>query len=98
MLVIYLYYNFTLKHFFLLLQIVFSNIDTINGTSKFVLIDKLIQYIDHTTCQKMYSNGFLQFLTFDKFCTDNKLGNTSLDFNRSDESTYCLYNDLCFYK
>ncbi|XP_022182774.1 uncharacterized protein LOC111042453 isoform X2 [Myzus persicae] len=60
-------------------KIVFSNIDTINGTSKFVLIDKLIQYIDHTTCQKMYSNGFLQFLTFDKFCTDNKLGQSMIN-------------------
>jgi len=51
-----------------------------------VLLETFVQYISHTDCRKMYSDGFLQRLTFDKFCADINLGNTNLDSNRSNES------------
>lgn len=37
-----------------------------------------LPYIDHKTCKEMYTNGFQNYVTYDKFCTGYKLGNKNI--------------------
>ncbi|XP_016661869.1 uncharacterized protein LOC100160377 isoform X2 [Acyrthosiphon pisum] len=53
-----------------------------NGTrTTSVLLESSLPFIDHSTCRKMNIDGFNQFVTFDKFCTHNKLGQRMLNEN-----------------
>jgi len=49
-----------------------------------VLLERFFQYIDSATCRQIYPDEFDLYVTFDKFCTDYKLGNTNLDSDFSD--------------
>lgn len=48
------------------------------GQDKSILKLFTLPYIDRETCQQMYTNGFQNYVTKDKFCTDYKLGNKTL--------------------
>jgi len=52
------------------------------GTGQANSILKLytLPYIDRMTCQGMYTNGFQNYVTIDKFCTGYQLGNKNLWF------------------
>jgi len=56
-----------------------------NGTSP-VLLERFFKYIDIKTCRIINAHEFQQYVTFDKFCTETKLGNTNLDSDSRDES------------
>ncbi|XP_016661872.1 uncharacterized protein LOC107884408 [Acyrthosiphon pisum] len=58
-----------------------------NGKKVDVTFESTLPYIDHSTCRKINTDGFNQFVTFDKFCTYNKLGIINLDSDCSDESS-----------
>ncbi|XP_022162710.1 uncharacterized protein LOC111028389 isoform X2 [Myzus persicae] len=47
---------------------------TEKGTLSPVLLETSLPYIDQETCQKMFTNGFEQFVTVDKFCAGSQLG------------------------
>jgi len=57
-----------------------------NGQHKSILKLYTLPYIDRETCQEMYTDGFENYVTKDKFCTGYKLGkkktNDSYSFNR----------------
>ncbi|CAI6349241.1 unnamed protein product [Macrosiphum euphorbiae] len=40
-----------------------------------VLLEESLSYIDHRSCRDMYTNGFENFITIDKFCAGSALGN-----------------------
>jgi len=67
-------YNWTLYNRFILLQIVGWG-KTEKGISSPILLEASLAYIDHSTCRNMFTNGFEQFVTVDKFCAGSTLGN-----------------------
>jgi len=66
-------YNWTLYNCFIILQIVGWG-KTEKGISSPILLEASLQYIDHSTCRNMYTNGFELFMTVDKFCAGSTLG------------------------
>jgi len=52
--------------------------NTCTGEDKSILKLYTLSYIDHRTCRQMYRNGFENYITRDKVCTDYKLGNKTL--------------------
>ncbi|CAI6344828.1 unnamed protein product [Macrosiphum euphorbiae] len=40
-----------------------------------VLLEESLSYIDRSSCRDMYTNGFENFITVDKFCAGSALGN-----------------------
>jgi len=59
-----------------------------NETQIPFLLETFLEYIDPITCRKTNKGGFQLRVTFDKFCTYHKLGNTNLDSDCSMESIY----------
>lgn len=53
--------------------------DKKNITQIPILSNRWFQYIDPGTCRNINLGGFNAYVTFDKFCTDNILGNTNLE-------------------
>ncbi|KAL4131302.1 hypothetical protein QTP88_008635 [Uroleucon formosanum] len=49
-----------------------------NGQQKSILKLYTLPYIDWKTCQEMYTDGFENYVTKDKFCTGYKLGKKKL--------------------
>ncbi|XP_060836736.1 modular serine protease-like isoform X2 [Rhopalosiphum padi] len=47
--------------------------NTCTGEDKSILKLYTLSYIDHRTCRQMYRNGFENYITRDKVCTDYKL-------------------------
>ncbi|XP_026811097.1 modular serine protease-like [Rhopalosiphum maidis] len=47
--------------------------NTCTGENKSILKLYTLSYIDHSTCRQMYRNGFENYITRDKVCTDYKL-------------------------
>jgi len=50
----------------------------VNGQHKSILKLYTLPYIDRKTCQEMYTDGFENYVTKDKFCTGYKLGKKKL--------------------
>jgi len=50
-----------------------------NVTQNFGFLERSLEYIDRGTCRNIDPDKFDLYVTYDKFCTDNKLGNTNLD-------------------
>lgn len=71
-----------ITHIFHIFQVNIWQRDKVTQYS--VLSEKWVQYIDSDTCQKIEPDGFNQYVTFDKFCTNFELGNTDLDSDCSD--------------
>lgn len=40
-----------------------------------ILMEAFLSYIDQTTCRKMYSDGYEEFVDSDKFCAGSTSGN-----------------------
>ncbi|XP_029342388.1 uncharacterized protein LOC115033024 isoform X1 [Acyrthosiphon pisum] len=52
--------------------------DMENGSSP-VLLERFFKYFDIKTCRTINALDFNQYVTFDKFCTETKLGQMNLD-------------------
>ncbi|XP_060871702.1 uncharacterized protein LOC132945906 isoform X2 [Metopolophium dirhodum] len=47
---------------------------TEKGIESPILQEASLLYIDHSSCRKMYTNGFERFVTVDKFCAGSAMG------------------------
>jgi len=56
-----------------------------NVTEKPVLLERYFNYIDSNTCRKIKTEGFNQYVTFDKFCVETQFDNTNLASDRIDK-------------
>eukprot|EP00102_Acyrthosiphon_pisum_P015054 XP_008185439.2 PREDICTED: limulus clotting factor C-like isoform X2 [Acyrthosiphon pisum] len=63
-----------------------------NGKKVDVTFESTLPYIDHSTCRKINTDGFNQFVTFDKFCTYNKLGQKVLPEDAGSGISFLHFN------